>query len=68
MMQRCMREFIRQGSLLDHLSGVQAVIDHRRAQLTAAIESMNHLTALPHQAGYSLWVKSDRKMSDDPVQ
>jgi 2-aminoadipate transaminase len=67
MMQRCMREFIRQGSLLGHLSGIQTVIDHRRAQLTAAIESMGHLSVLPHQAGYSLWVRSDRRLSVDPV-
>lgn len=59
MMQRCMREFFNQGLYQEHLKNVVRIIDRRKKKLRALIEKLGHLTVAPHQAGFSMWIKSD---------
>jgi DNA-binding transcriptional MocR family regulator len=67
MIQRCMCELFTQGVIHEHLNSVQHKIDQRRNQLLDVIEGMDHLSAAGHQAGYSLWVKSDRRLTLEPA-
>jgi 2-aminoadipate transaminase len=62
LMQRALGAFFEQGGYQEHLSRVAAAAIDRRARLTALIESMAHLTAGPDQAGFSLWVRSERSL------
>jgi DNA-binding transcriptional MocR family regulator len=67
MMQRCMREFIRQGMFHRHLSKVKVAIDQRRDQLMSVIHTLEDFSTFPNQYGYSLWLKSGRSLPPDPV-
>ena len=62
LMQRCMREFLKQGLYRRHLDRVGAEIKRRKRRLHEIIQRRSYLTVSPHQAGYSLWVKSSRVM------
>jgi DNA-binding transcriptional MocR family regulator len=67
LMQRCMCEFIRQGFLQKHLNRVRSKLHQRRNRLQEVIKEMRHLTWAFGQAGYSLWVKSNRSLPVDSV-
>ncbi len=67
MMQRCMREFIRQGFFQGHLDEIQRKIHHRRQTLLGVIEPLDHLSVAARQEGFSLWVKSRLPPPVDPV-
>lgn len=67
LMQRCMREFFKQGLYQKHLDNVAQTIAYRRKRLVALIDSLDDLSVSPHQAGFSLWVKSNRPMTLSPV-
>lgn len=58
LMQRCMREFFKRGLYRQHLAKVQEKIAHRKRRILALIDAHDHLTVCRHQAGFSLWVKS----------
>ncbi len=62
LMQRCMREFIEQGSYRRHLEKVGTVIARRKGRLLEMIRRRSYLSVSPHQAGYSLWIKSSRSL------
>lgn len=67
LMQRGMREFYKQGLYQAHLDAIEKVIAGRKRRLCRLIEEIAHLSYSPHQAGYSLWVKSDRTLQASPV-
>jgi len=67
LMQRCMREFLKRGLYQQHLLRVQTTIDYRRSRLLALIESHDHLSVSSHQAGFSLWVKSNTPLNQARV-
>jgi len=67
LMQRCMREFFEQGHYRRHLKKVEKTIQIRKARLVELIDILDHLSVSPHQAGFSLWVRSDRPMASFPV-
>lgn len=63
LMQRCMREFFKRGFYQRHLAEVQAKIAGRKGKLLALIDRHRHLSVSRHQAGYSLWIKSEAPIS-----
>ena len=62
LMQRCMREFIKQGLYRRHLDRVAGEIKRRKQRLLDLIRHRTYLSVSPRQAGYSLWVRSNRVM------
>lgn len=67
LMQRCMREFFKLDLYQKHLDKVAQTIDYRKRKLIDLIGGFDHLTVSEQQAGYSLWVKSDRALTLSPV-
>lgn len=67
LMQRGMREFFRAGLYQDHLMTIEEVMQERRHRLLALIDTIGHLSVPGHQAGYSLWIKSDAPLPPLPV-
>jgi DNA-binding transcriptional MocR family regulator len=67
LMQRCMREFFRQGLYRKHLANVEKTLRYRKDRLLALIRHRAHLSVSPGQAGFSLWVRSKKPMSLSPV-
>jgi DNA-binding transcriptional MocR family regulator len=67
LMQRCMREFFKLGLYQKHLHKVARIIDDRKKKLLGLIGAFDHLSVSEQQAGYSLWVKSDRALRLSPV-
>ena len=60
LMQRCMREFFKNGMYRQHLKRLEDIIDFRKKKLLALIDEIGDLSVSRHQAGYSLWVKHRR--------
>jgi DNA-binding transcriptional MocR family regulator len=67
LMQRSMGEFFRQGHYRQHLDSVEKTLTCRRKRLRALVDGIDHLHYSPHQAGFSLWIKSDKPLSSSPV-
>jgi DNA-binding transcriptional MocR family regulator len=66
-MQRSMGEFFRQGHYRQHLERVEKTLSYRRDRLRSLVDGIGHLHYSPHQAGFSLWIKSDKPLSSSPV-
>ena len=62
LMQRCMREFFKRGWYRRHLERLRVEVKRRKKLLMKVIHRHSCLSVSPHQAGYSLWVKSNRAM------
>ncbi|MEJ2642279.1 MAG: PLP-dependent aminotransferase family protein [Desulfosarcinaceae bacterium] len=60
LMQRAMGAFFEQGDYQNHLARVAAAVARRRSRLVALIDAQEHLKTGPDQAGYSLWIRSER--------
>lgn len=67
LMQRSMGEFFRQGLYQQHLERVEKTLSHRKKRLCALVDSIGHLHYSPHQAGFSLWINSDKPLPSSPV-
>jgi DNA-binding transcriptional MocR family regulator len=67
LMQRCMGEFLKQGFYQKHLKKVEQIISYRKKRLCDLIDTLDHLSYSPHQAGFSLWVKSGKALPPSPV-
>lgn len=67
LMQRGMREFFKKGLYQEHLVTVEKRMRDRRERLLALIDSQDHFSVPGHQAGYSLWIKSDAPLPPSPV-
>ena len=67
LMQRCMREFFKQGYYHRHLQAVAAKISCRREKLLSLIERNDRLHVSRDQAGYSLWVRAMDAPGVSPV-
>jgi 2-aminoadipate transaminase len=62
LMQRSMGAFFRQGHYQKHLERVEETLSYRRKRLTTLVDRIGHLHYSPHQAGFSLWIKSDKPL------
>lgn len=58
LLQKILREFIKQGRYSAHLDVVRKRAAQRRRRLTALIAKYPSLKVRPHQRGYSLWVNA----------
>ena len=67
LMQRCMRVFIKSGLYRQHLGNVSNIIESRQQRLLRIIDTKDHLQANMRQAGFSLWVKSNKPLPSDNV-
>jgi DNA-binding transcriptional MocR family regulator len=67
LMQRCMRVFIKSGLYQQHLDRVSGTLESRKQRLLRIINARDHLEVNRQQAGYSLWVKSDKPLPADNV-
>jgi DNA-binding transcriptional MocR family regulator len=67
LMQRCMREFFKQGLYQQHLERVARKISQRKQHLLTIIDALDHLIAGKQQAGFSLWVKSSKALPTENV-
>ncbi len=63
LMQRCMREFIKQGLYGKHLARIRTEIKRRKSRLFEILQHAPDLSILPHQAGYSLWIRCSREIN-----
>lgn len=67
LLQRAMGAFVAQGHYQGHLNRVAETIAHRRGRLTDLIDTRQDLTIMPGQAGYSLWIRSERPLPREAV-
>jgi DNA-binding transcriptional MocR family regulator len=67
LMQRAMGAFFEQGDYQHHLTRVAAAVARRRARLMALLDTRRQLIAGPDQAGYSLWIRSERPLPRNAV-
>lgn len=67
LMQRGMREFFKRGHFQKHLDKVGRTMTYRKERLVDLIDAIDRLSVSMHQAGFSLWVKSDRPVTLSPV-
>jgi 2-aminoadipate transaminase len=67
LMQRSMGEFFRQGRYQQHLEQVKKILSYRRSRLCDLINGIGHLRYSPHQAGFSLWIRSEKGPPSSPV-
>jgi DNA-binding transcriptional MocR family regulator len=67
LMQRCMRDFFKNGLYRRHLDNVSRIISRRKQSLLRIIEAVDHLAVNRQQAGFSLWVKSHKPLPDHNV-
>ena len=59
LLQKFLREFIKQGYYTKHIEKVRRLALRRRFLLTEVIRQYPFLIAEHHQRGYSLWIKSE---------
>ena len=62
LLQKFLREFIKQGHYAKHIEMVDRVARHRRMRLSTCIEAFPFLKIPHEQNGYSLWVESQLPM------
>jgi DNA-binding transcriptional MocR family regulator len=67
LMQRAMARFFEQGDYQKHLTRVAATVALRRSRLMALIQTRPHLHTTPGQAGFSLWIRSERTLPGKTV-
>jgi DNA-binding transcriptional MocR family regulator len=67
LLQRGMREFFKLGHYEKHLDQVRRIIGYRKKKLISLIDTLDQFSISKHQAGYSLWVKSERPVTQSPV-
>jgi 2-aminoadipate transaminase len=67
LIQRAMGAFFEQGDYQRHLDGVAKAVARRRTRLMALIDTRRHLSVLPDQAGYSLWIRSEGPLPQKAV-
>ena len=58
LLQKFLREFIKQGHYTRHIEKVRRIAQRRRSQLEKVIAPYPFLVAEHQQSGYSLWIKS----------
>jgi 2-aminoadipate transaminase len=63
LLQRFLREFIKQGLYARHLTTVQHASAVRRERLQTELRQFPFLSVDPQQCGYSLWVNSSRPLN-----
>lgn len=63
LLQKFLREYIKQGHYSRHIDGVRRLALKRRSKMEAVIKPFGFLSIEPRQSGYSLWIKSDIPIS-----
>ena len=67
LMQRGMRDFFKLGYYQKHLDKVSGIIELRKRKLVSLIDAIDHLSVSEQQAGFSLWIKSNRPATQATV-
>lgn len=67
LLQRCMREFIKQGLYARHLASVGRHATIRRERLLSLLHRYPFLTVAPGRWGYSMWIRSSRRLKTSHV-